>query len=96
MKFACLFLTILAVTSSRRRLDSTAACSDDGDSFYFNVSDPVLDETLSGCYAVESDGAEVNGVGVFTLSGDEQADGDMVFFATSSATDDDDSLVSSV
>lgn len=44
--------------------------------------------TLSGCYAVAPDGAEANSVRVFTVNGDEQAEGDLVFFASGSVTDD--------
>lgn len=71
----------------------TAACSGDDDSFSFDASDTVLDATLSGCYAVEPDGDKANDVRVFTLNGDEQVDGSMVFWATATFTD---SLVSSV
>ncbi|CAN0411015.1 unnamed protein product [Ectocarpus sp. 12 AP-2014] len=88
MKQACLFLTTLLATTSTRRLFVTAACSGYDDSFYFDASGTVLDATLSGCYAVAPDGAEANSVRVFTVNGDEQAEGDLVFFASGSVTDD--------
>lgn len=76
-----------AAATSGRRLQSSAACSDE-DSFYFDTTYTFDDATLSGCYAVESTGAEANDVHVFTVNGGEQAEGDLVFFATSSLSDD--------
>lgn len=103
MKLARLLLEILAyslqhtlgASASRRQVQSTAACENDGGSFYFNTTHTVGDAALSGCYAAEIAEAETHGVGVFTLNGDEQADGDLVFWASSSiAEDDDGNLVS--
>lgn len=87
MALAGLVLAVVAASTSRRPY-ATAACSSIDESFFFDASETILDATLSGCYAIEPDGAEANGVGVFTLNGNEQADGDMVFWATSSLTDD--------
>lgn len=103
MKLAHLLLTILvnflqnapaATAASKRRLQLTAACANDEDSFYFNTTHTVGGVALGGCYARESGGGESHDVRVFTLNGDEQDDGDLVFFATASLTDDDDVLVS--
>lgn len=77
----------VAAVTSRRRLQSSAACSDQ-DSFYFDTTFTLDDATLSGCYAVETTGAEANDVHVFTVNGGEQAEGDFVFFATSTLSDD--------